>query len=84
MLEDALLDKVDSIDMMARVDPVGSGAVSGFRLLSESGQALLLPPINDPEVREVIRALHEAAPELLAKVIRAAWERAGAGALRDE
>ena len=30
MLEDALLDKVDSIDMMARVDPVGSGAVSGF------------------------------------------------------
>ena len=39
---------------------------------------MLLPPINDLEVREVIRALHEAAPELLVKVIRAAWERAGA------
>ena len=25
---------------------------------------MLLPPINDLEVREVIRALHEAAPEL--------------------
>ena len=40
----------------------------------------MLPPISDPEVAEVIYALHQAAPELLAKVLRAAWERAGGGA----
>lgn len=77
MLEDALLDKVDMIDMHATVggmDDVGS--ISAFSLFSESGQAVMLPPINDPEVREIIGSLHQAAPELLAKVIRAAWERA--------
>ena len=78
LLEEAFLDKVDSIDMHAQV---GIGKpVSAFRLLSESGQAVMLPPISDPEVREVIYALHQAAPELLAKVLRAAWERAGGGA----
>ena len=76
MLEDALLDKVDAVDMLAKVDAGSFGAVSGYRLLSESGQAVMLPPINDPEVAEVLRSLHQAAPELLAKVIRAAWERA--------
>ena len=78
VLEEAFLDKVDSIDMHAQV---GIGKpVSAFRLLSESGQAVMLPPIHDPEVREVIYALHQAAPELLAKVLRTAWERAGGGA----
>ena len=80
LLEDAFLDKVDSIDMHAEIDAGRYGTVSAYRLLSESGQAVMLPPINDPEVREVIYALHQAAPELLAKVMRAAWERAGGGA----
>ena len=80
LLEDAFLDKVDSIDMHAEVDAGRYGTISAYRLLSESGQAVMLPPINDPEIREVIYALHQAAPELLAKVMRAAWERAGGGA----
>lgn len=80
LLEDAFLDKVDSIDMHAEIDAGRYGTVSAYRLLSESGQAVMLPPINDPEIREVIYALHQAAPELLAKVMRAAWERAGGGA----
>ena len=80
LLEDAFLDKVDSIDMHAQVGGRDLGTVSAFSLLSESGQAVMLPPINDPEVAEVIHALHQAAPELLAKVLRAAWERAGGGA----
>ncbi len=78
LLEEAFLDKVDSIDMHAQVGI--EKPVSAFRLLSESGQAVMLPPINDPEVAEVIHALHQAAPELLAKVLRAAWERADRGA----
>ena len=80
LLEDAFLDKVDSIDMHAEIDAGRYGTVSAYRLLSESGQAVMLPPINDLEIREVIYALHQAAPELLAKVMRAAWERAGGGA----
>ena len=81
LLEDAFLDKVDSIDMHAQVSALDDvGTVSAFSLLSESGQAVMLPPINDPEIREVIYALHQAAPELLAKVLRGAWERAGGGA----
>ena len=74
LLEDAFLDKVDSIDMHAQVSALEDvGTVSAFSLLSESGQAVMLPPIRDPEIREVIYALHQAAPELLAKVLRAAW-----------
>lgn len=80
LLEDAFLDKVDSIDMHAEIDAGRYGTVSAYRLLSESGQAVMLPPISDPEIREVIYALHQAAPELLSKVLRAAWERAGGGA----
>ena len=80
LLEDAFLDKVDSIDMHSEINAGRYGTVSAYRLLSESGQAVMLPPINDPEIREVIYALHQAAPELLAKVMRAAWERAGGGA----
>ncbi len=79
VLEDAFLDKVDTFDMNATIS-VGEATVFAFQLFSESGQALMLPPIQDPEVAEVIQELHRAAPELLARVIRAAWERAGGGA----
>jgi len=78
LLEEAFLDKVDGIDMHAQVGI--EKPVSAFRLLSESGQAVVLPPIGDPEIAEVIHALHQAAPELLAAVLRAAWERASRGA----
>lgn len=78
LLEEAFLDKVDGIDMHAQVGI--EKPVSAFRLLSESGQAVVLPPVGDPEIAEVIHALHQAAPELLAAVLRAAWERASRGA----
>ena len=74
LLEEAFLDKVASLDLHAQVGI--DKPVSAFRLLSESGQAVMLPPIDDPEVAEVLYALHQAAPELLAAVLRAAWERA--------
>ena len=73
-LEDALLDKVGSFGMH---DEIAAGGVTimAFRVLSESGQGVMLPPIEDPEVAEVVYVLHQAAPELIAKVIRSAWER---------
>lgn len=74
LLEEAFLDKVAGLDLHAQVGI--DKPVSAFRLLSESGQAVMLPPIDDPEVAEVLYALHQAAPELLAAVLRAAWERA--------
>ena len=77
ILEDALLERVDDFDMHARVAS-GDGTISAFRVLSESGSAIMLPPMTDPGAAETIRALHAAAPELLAKVVRNAWERAGA------
>ena len=73
VLEDALLPHIDRFAMNETVFP----GVSAFRTVSESGGGLMLPPLDDPEREEVIHALHAAAPELLARVIRNAWERAG-------
>ena len=74
VLEDALLPHIDRFAMKEVIFP---GGVSAFRTVSESGGGLMLPPMDDPEKEEVIHALHAAAPELLARVIRNAWERAG-------
>ena len=74
VLEDALLRHVDRFAMNETVYP----GVSAFRTVSESGGGLMLPEIDDPEKEKVIHALHAAAPELLARAIRNAWERAGA------
>ena len=73
VLEDALIPHIDRFAM----DEVVFPGVSAFRTVSESGGGLMLPAMDDPEKEEVIRALHAAAPELLARVIRNAWERAG-------
>ena len=73
VLEDALIPHIDRFAMNETVFP----GVSAFRTVSESGGGLMLPPLDDPEREEVIQALHAAAPELLARVIRNAWERAG-------
>lgn len=77
-LEDALMDKVDAFDMHATI-AAGDSVIWAFSLLTESGRGVMLPPINDPEVAEVIHILHRAAPELMARVIRDTWERAGGG-----
>ena len=73
VLEDALLPHIDRFAMNETIFP----GVSAFRTVSESGGGLMLPAMDDPEKEEVIHALHAAAPELLARVIRIAWERAG-------
>ncbi|MCY3763623.1 MAG: hypothetical protein OXH50_20440 [Gemmatimonadetes bacterium] len=73
VLEDALIPHIDRFAMNETVFP----GVSAFRTVSESGGGLMLPPLDAPEKEEVIHALHAAAPELLARVIRNAWERAG-------
>ena len=73
VLEDALIPHIDRFAMNETIFP----GVSAFRTISESGGGLMLPPMDDPEKEEVIHALHAAAPELLARVIRNAWERAG-------
>jgi len=76
VLEDALITRIDAFDMHVNVAS-GANVIVAFRLLADSGQGVQLPPVRDPEVAEVIHVLHRAAPELMAKVIRAAWERSG-------
>ncbi|HJP29596.1 MAG TPA: hypothetical protein QGF95_03475 [Candidatus Latescibacteria bacterium] len=76
-LEDAFLERIDHFDMLAVVG--GPYArISAFKVLSESAAGTLLPPIDDPETRQITQILHEATPDLLKQVLRAAWERAGA------
>ena len=75
-LEDAFLERIDNFDMNAVVGSRGV-AVSAFKLLSESSASVELPPVHDPETRGIAQAIHQAAPDLLKRVLRAAWERAG-------
>ena len=77
VLEDALIPRVDDVDMNATI--AGNGvSVSAFRSLAEDSAGLTLPPLRDPESAAIIQALHQAAPELIAQALRQAWERAGA------
>ena len=80
LLEEALLDRVASLDLNA---VVSSGGVSiyRFQLFSELGEGGVRPSafVEDPETGEVLDALYEAAPDLLCGVVRGAWERAEGG-----
>ncbi|MBI2501914.1 MAG: hypothetical protein HYW07_01610 [Candidatus Latescibacteria bacterium] len=82
MLEDAILDRLEALDLNALFSANGA-TVYVFQLFSESGGGLALPLIDDPEADPetvaVIQALYEAAPDLLAAVVRKAWERAEGG-----
>ena len=78
VLEDALIQRMDAFDMHATF-AAGDSVIWAFSALAESGRGVMLPPITDPEVAEVVHALHGAAAELMAKVICNAWERAGGG-----
>ena len=75
VLEDAIFDRLEHLGLN---DVIASRGVqiSVFRLFSESGGGFMLPPIEDAETAEVVEALHATAPELLAQVVRKAWERA--------
>ncbi len=79
VLEDAILDRLEHLGLNDVIGYAGA-QVSVFKLFSESGGGFILPPIEDAETAEVIEALHATAPELLAHVVRNAWERAAGGA----
>ena len=76
LLEDALLDRMDDLNLNEIVGPPGF-QVYRFRLFSEEGLGGTRPSafIDDPETGIVLDALYEAAPGLLSRVIRGAWER---------
>ncbi len=78
LLEEALLDRVECMDLNAIVSS-GGVAIYRFQLFSELGEGGSRPSatIEDPETGEVLDALYEAAPDLLCDVVRGAWERAG-------
>jgi hypothetical protein len=79
IIEDAFLERIGAFDLHAVVGMPGSAGVSAFRLLSESGVGMRLPPILNDATKAVAQAIQQAAPELLHRVLRTAWERAGAG-----
>ena len=76
LLEDALLDRMDDLNLNEIVGPPGF-QVYRFRLFSAEGLGGTRPSafIDDPETGIVLDALYEAAPTLLSRVIRGAWER---------
>ena len=76
VLEDAFLERIEHFDLHA-VMGIGDAQVSAFRMLSEDAAGVVLPPIGDPATEAVAEAIHQAAPELLRRILRHAWERAG-------
>ena len=76
LLEDALLDRMDDLNLNEIVG-IGDVQVYRFRLFSTEGLGGTRPSafIDDPETGIVLDALYEAAPGLLSRVIRGAWER---------
>jgi hypothetical protein len=81
VLEDALIDRMDNFDLEANVALPGCEPVAAYRLVSQAASGVALPPLRDPADRDILVALHQAAPGLLARVLRAAWERSGEGEL---
>lgn len=79
VLEDALIDRVDEFELEQNVAPPGCGPVPAYRLVSASSSGVSLPPMRELEDRGVLSALHHAAPELMARVLRGAWERLPGG-----
>lgn len=86
LLEEAILDHLEALDLHGLVPAGDFGTVSRFRLFSVKAGAgvSLAEHIEDPEVKAVIGALSEAAPALLRYIVRAAWEISGAGAAAGE
>jgi len=85
MLEDALLDRLETLDLNGIFGANGV-SVPMFTLYSESGGGLALPLIDDPdadpEILAVLHLLYESVPDLLAAAVRKAWERAEEGGER--
>lgn len=79
VLEDALIDRVDDLELEANVAPPGCQPVPAYRLVSASGSGVALPPMKGTDDRYVLGTLHHAAPELISRVLRGAWERLPGG-----
>jgi hypothetical protein len=86
LLEEAILNHLEALDLHGLVPAGDLGPISRFRLFSEKAGAgvSLAEHIEDPETRAVVGALAEAAPDLLRHIVRAAWEIAGAGSGSDD
>ena len=80
LLEDALLDRMDDLNLNEIVS-FGGVQVFRFRLFSAEGLGGTRPSafIDDPEIGIVLDALYEAEPTLFSRVVRGAWERAADG-----
>ena len=78
LLEDAILDRLDQMDLGAVVASTAVASVSRVQVFLE-GLTGGRPGdyIDDPETAEVLDALYEAAPELLSEIVRGAVKRSG-------
>lgn len=81
VLEDAFIERMDEFDLLANVAPPGCLPVAAYQLIAESADHVALPPFKEEADRSVVGALHHAAPELISRVLRVAWERSGMGEL---
>ena len=78
LLEDAIMDRLDQMDLGAVVAGTAVASVSRVQVFLE-GLTGGRPGdyIDDPETAEVLDALYEAAPELLSEIVRGAVKRSG-------
>lgn len=79
ILEEAMIPRIDTIELHGLFAANGV-AVTAFRSLSATAAGVYLPSCGDEEVDAVLRRLHDAAPDLITRILRHAWERAGAEA----
>jgi len=75
VLEEALVERVEEMDLLANVAPPNCPPVAAYQLLSASASGIALPAMKGEGDHCVLRALHRAAPELMTRVMRGAWER---------
>jgi hypothetical protein len=77
VLEEALVPHMDGMQMNETFSGAGA-SVSAFRTLSADGAGVFLPSCGDEIIDGVLRRLHDAAPDLISRIVRNAWETAGA------
>ena len=78
LLEEAILDRLDQLDLGAVAGGTDAGSVSRFQVFAE-GLTGGRPGdyIEDVETAAVLDALYEAAPDLLSQLVRGAARRMG-------
>ncbi|MBT7863315.1 MAG: hypothetical protein HN712_23565 [Gemmatimonadetes bacterium] len=77
VLEEALIPRIDDLQLHELFS--GNGVtVTAFRALAPDSAGVYLPSSGDEIVDAVLRRLYDAAPDLIARILRHAWERGGA------